>query len=47
VDPEIACRLNIGLGTMRSPVHNLFGELNAERRGQVVAFSCDYEQHPG
>ena len=36
-DKEIARRLNIGLGTTKSHVHNLLGKLNVQRRSQVVA----------
>jgi two-component system nitrate/nitrite response regulator NarL len=32
---EIARRLNIGLSTTKSHVHNLLGKLNLQRRGQV------------
>jgi len=35
---EIARRLNIGLATTKSHVHNLLRKLNVHRRGQVTAF---------
>jgi two-component system nitrate/nitrite response regulator NarL len=46
-DKEIARRLNIGLATTKTHVHNLLGKLNAQRRGQVVVRMREYEQHPG
>jgi DNA-binding NarL/FixJ family response regulator len=33
---EIARRLNIGLTTTKSHVHNALGKLNVQRRGQVA-----------
>ena len=36
---EIARRLNIGLSTTKSHVHNLLGKLNLQRRGQVAAWT--------
>jgi two-component system, NarL family, nitrate/nitrite response regulator NarL len=41
---EISRRLNIGLATTKSHVHNLLAKLELERRGQVVRWSRD---HPG
>jgi two-component system, NarL family, nitrate/nitrite response regulator NarL len=38
---EIARRLNIGLGTTKSHVHNLLAKLELERRGQVIRWSRD------
>ena len=46
-DKEIARRLNIGVGTTKSHVHNLLGKLNVQRRGQVVACLRTHERHPG
>ena len=46
-DKEIARRLNIGLGTTKSHVHNLLSKLNVQRRGQVVARLRALEQAPG
>jgi two-component system, NarL family, nitrate/nitrite response regulator NarL len=40
---EIARRLNIGLGTTKSHVHNLLAKLELERRGQVIRWSCDHD----
>jgi two-component system, NarL family, nitrate/nitrite response regulator NarL len=40
---EIARRLNIGLATTKSHVHNLLAKLELERRGQVVRWS---REHP-
>ena len=34
---EIARRLNIGVSTTKSHVHNLLGKLNIQRRGQIAA----------
>lgn len=34
---EIARRLNIGVATTKSHVHNALGKLNVERRGQIAA----------
>jgi DNA-binding NarL/FixJ family response regulator len=39
---EIARRLNIGLGTTKSHVHNLLAKLELERRGQVIRWSRDH-----
>ena len=38
---EISRRLNIGLATTKSHVHNLLAKLELERRGQVVHWSRD------
>jgi DNA-binding NarL/FixJ family response regulator len=46
-DKEIARRLNIGVGTTKSHVHNLLGKLNVQRRGQVLARLRAFEQQPG
>jgi DNA-binding NarL/FixJ family response regulator len=46
-DKEIARRLNIGVGTTKSHVHNLLGKLNVQRRGQVLARLRAVEQQPG
>jgi two-component system nitrate/nitrite response regulator NarL len=46
-DKEIARRLNIGLATTKSHVHNLLRKLNARRRGEAVARLHEYAQHPG
>ena len=35
---DIARRLNIGLGTTKSHVHNLLGKLNVQRRGEAAAW---------
>lgn len=35
---EIARRLNIGLATTKSHVHNALGKLNVRRRGQVATW---------
>jgi two-component system nitrate/nitrite response regulator NarL len=35
---DIARRLNIGLGTTKSHVHNLLGKLNVRRRGEAAAW---------
>ena len=40
---EISRRLNIGLATTKSHVHNLLAKLELERRGQVVSWS---REHP-
>jgi two-component system, NarL family, nitrate/nitrite response regulator NarL len=45
-DKEIARRLNIGVGTTKSHVHNLLRKLNVQRRGQVVARLRAFEQQP-
>jgi DNA-binding NarL/FixJ family response regulator len=41
---EIARRLNIGVSTTKSHVHNLLGKLNVQRRGQIAAsaLGCAY-----
>jgi DNA-binding NarL/FixJ family response regulator len=39
---EISRRLNIGLATTKSHVHNLLGKLELERRGQVARWSRDH-----
>jgi DNA-binding CsgD family transcriptional regulator len=41
---EIARRLNIGLSTTKSHVHNLLGKLNLQRRGQVAAWTGGHSQ---
>jgi DNA-binding NarL/FixJ family response regulator len=41
---EIARRLNIGLSTTKSHVHNLLGKLNLQRRGQVVAWTLGHTE---
>jgi len=46
-DKEIARRLNIGLATPKSHVHNLLGTLNVQRRGQVVTGLSEHEQRYG
>jgi len=46
-DKEIARRLNIGVGTIKSHVHNLLGKLNVQRRGQVLARLRALEQWSG
>jgi DNA-binding NarL/FixJ family response regulator len=43
---EIARRLNIGLSTTKSHVHNLLGKLNLQRRGQVAAWTHGHSQRP-
>jgi DNA-binding NarL/FixJ family response regulator len=40
---EIARRLNIGLSTAKSHVHNLLRKLNIQRRGQVAAWSREHK----
>lgn len=42
---EIARRLNIGVSTTKSHVHNLLGKLNVQRRGQIAASALGYV-HP-
>jgi two-component system nitrate/nitrite response regulator NarL len=44
-DKEIARQLNISLATTKSHVHNLFGKLNLQRRGQVADFLRDSDQN--
>jgi DNA-binding NarL/FixJ family response regulator len=48
---EIARRLNIGLATTKSHVHNLLAKLELQRRGQVAQWSRDHtfrlHQPPG
>jgi DNA-binding NarL/FixJ family response regulator len=39
---EIARRLNIGVSTTKSHVHNLLGKLNVQRRGQIAASALGY-----
>jgi two-component system nitrate/nitrite response regulator NarL len=46
-DKEIASRLNIGVGTTKSHVHNLLGKLKVHRRGQVLARLRALEQQQG
>jgi DNA-binding NarL/FixJ family response regulator len=41
---EIARRLNIGLSTTKSHVHNLLGKLSLQRRGQVAAWTRGHSQ---
>ena len=41
---EIARRLNIGLSTTKSHVHNLLGKLNLQGRGQVAAWTRGHTQ---
>jgi two-component system, NarL family, nitrate/nitrite response regulator NarL len=43
-DKEIARQLNISVATTKSHVHNLFGKLNLQRRGQVADCLRDYDQ---
>ncbi len=44
-DKEIARQLNISLATTKSHVHNLFGKMNLQRRGQVADCLRDYDQN--
>jgi DNA-binding NarL/FixJ family response regulator len=39
---EIARRLNIGVSTTKSHVHNLLAKLNVQRRGQIAASALGY-----
>jgi DNA-binding NarL/FixJ family response regulator len=43
---EIARRLDIGLATVKSHVHNILGKLALERRGQLVRWARGGEQLP-
>jgi two-component system, NarL family, nitrate/nitrite response regulator NarL len=42
---EIARRLNIGLGTTKSHVHNLLAKLNIQRRSQAALWLRAYQGH--
>jgi two-component system, NarL family, nitrate/nitrite response regulator NarL len=44
-DKEIARQLNISLATTKSHVHNLFGKMNLQRRGQVADCLRGYDQN--
>ena len=41
---EISRRLNIGLATTKSHVHNLLAKLELERRGQVARWSREHAE---
>jgi DNA-binding NarL/FixJ family response regulator len=43
---EIARRLNIGLATTKSHVHNLLAKLELQRRAQVIRWSRDHAGNP-
>jgi two-component system nitrate/nitrite response regulator NarL len=43
---DIARRLNIGLGTTKSHVHNLLSKLNIQRRSQAALWLRAYQGHP-
>lgn len=42
---EISRRLNIGLATTKTHIHNLLGKLALQRRGQVARWSRDHAPH--
>ena len=44
---DIARRLNIGVATTKSHVHNLFGKLNLQRRSQAALWMREQRDRPG
>jgi two-component system nitrate/nitrite response regulator NarL len=44
---DIARRLNIGLATTKSHVHNLLGKLNLQRRSQAALWMRERQNRPG
>jgi DNA-binding NarL/FixJ family response regulator len=44
---DIARRLNIGLATTKTHVHNLLGKLNMQRRGQAAVWLREHRSHHG